>query len=106
MSIPRDLFVTIPGREGQHRINTAYNDGPATLIRTVQQSLGIPLDRYIEINFVSFAGLVDSLGGVTINFPHPATDPKSGLERAADRSGGARTASRPSPTCAPAPTPR
>jgi LCP family protein required for cell wall assembly len=80
MSIPRDLFVTIPGREGQHRINTAYNDGPATLIRTVQQSLGIPLDRYIEINFVSFAGLVDSLGGVTINFPHPASDPKSGLD--------------------------
>jgi LCP family protein required for cell wall assembly len=79
MSIPRDLFVTIPGLQGEHRINTAYNSGPATLIRTVQESLGIPLDRYIEINFVSFAGLVDSLGGVTIDFPHPATDPKSGL---------------------------
>jgi LCP family protein required for cell wall assembly len=79
MSIPRDLFVTIPGREGEHRINTAYNDGPETLVRTVQESLGIPLDRYVEINFVSFAGLVDAIGGVTIDFPHPAMDPKSGL---------------------------
>jgi LCP family protein required for cell wall assembly len=80
MSLPRDLYVTIPGQEGQHRINSAYNSGPETLVRTVQESLGIPLDRYIEINFVSFAGLVDAIGGVTIDFPHPATDPKSGLD--------------------------
>lgn len=79
MSIPRDLFVAIPGRDGQHRINTAYNDGPAVLARTVQESLGIPIDRYVEINFTSFGGLVDALGGVTIDFPHPASDPKSGL---------------------------
>lgn len=80
MSLPRDLLVTIPGREGEHRLNAAYNAGPAALIRTVQESLGVPLDRYVEINFVSFAGLVDSLGGVTIDFPFPATDPKSGLD--------------------------
>ena len=80
MSIPRDLFVTIPGQAGQHRINTAYNSGPITLVNTVQQTLGIPIDRYIEINFVSFAGVVDALGGVTINFPNPATDSRSGLD--------------------------
>jgi LCP family protein required for cell wall assembly len=79
MSIPRDLFVTIPGMTGEHRINTAYNDGPASLLGAVQQTLGIPIDRYIEINFVSFAGVVDALGGVVINFPYPASDPKSGL---------------------------
>jgi LCP family protein required for cell wall assembly len=80
VSLHRDLFVTIPGQEGEHRINSAYNSGPATLVRTVQETLDIPLDRYIEINFVSFAGLVDALGGVTIDFPHPASDPKSGLD--------------------------
>ncbi len=79
MSIPRDLLVTIPGRSGEHRINAAYNDGPAVLVRTVQESLGIPIDRYVEINFTSFGGLVDAIGGVTIDFPHPASDPKSGL---------------------------
>ena len=82
MSIPRDLLVPIPTRDdgGElHRINAAYNDGPVALIRTVQESVGIPIDRYIEINFVSFGALVDALGGVTINFPHPAFDEKSGL---------------------------
>jgi len=83
MSIPRDLLVTIPSRNdgGElHRINAAYNDGPVALIRTVQESVGIPIDRYIEINFTSFGDLIDALGGVTINFPNPAFDTKSGLD--------------------------
>jgi anionic cell wall polymer biosynthesis LytR-Cps2A-Psr (LCP) family protein len=33
----------------------------------------------MEVDFVSFAGLVDALGGVTIDFPHPAFDEGSGL---------------------------
>lgn len=79
MSLPRDLLVTIPGREGEHRLNTAYDDGPAALLRTVQQSLQVPIDRYVEINYVSFAGVVDSLGGIAIDFPFPVTDQRSGL---------------------------
>ena len=42
-------------------------------------SLGIPVHRYMEVDFVSFAGLVDGLGGVTVDFENPAFDPKSGL---------------------------
>lgn len=82
MSIPRDLLVQIPTRADtdRHRINAAYNDGPVALIRTVQESVGIPIDRYIEINFVSFADLVDAIGGVVIEFPNPAFDVKSGLD--------------------------
>ncbi|HMJ76779.1 MAG TPA: LCP family protein [Iamia sp.] len=80
LSIPRDLRVPLPSQGGNEtRINAAYNDGPVALIRAVQESVGIPIDRYIEINFVSFAGLVDALGGVTINFPNPAIDTHSGL---------------------------
>lgn len=79
MSVPRDLLVDIPTRGEQGRINSAYNDGPVGLIRAVQESVGIPIDRYIEINFVSFAGLIDAIGGVTINFPNPAIDTRSGL---------------------------
>jgi len=80
MSIPRDLRVALPSRDGDlGRINSAYNDGPVALIRTVQESVGIPIDRYVEIDFVSFAGLVDALGGVTIHFDHPAIDTHSGL---------------------------
>lgn len=80
MSIPRDLVVPRPDLGGERaRINAAYNSGPVNLIRTVQESVGIPIDRYIEINFVSFADLVDALGGVTITFETPAIDEGSGL---------------------------
>jgi len=79
MSVPRDLWVTNAETGEEGRVNGAYNQGPANLINTITQNLGIPIHRYIEVDFVSFAGLVDGLGGVTINFPHPASDPKSGL---------------------------
>jgi LCP family protein required for cell wall assembly len=79
LSIPRDLYVPIAGTDASQKINAAYNGGPTRLVDTVTQSLGIPIDRYMEVDFVSFAGLVDGLGGVTIDFPHPATDTGSGL---------------------------
>ena len=41
LSIPRDLWVDIPGR-GNQRVNAAYNDGPAVLVQTIQGSLGLP----------------------------------------------------------------
>jgi LCP family protein required for cell wall assembly len=79
LSIPRDLWVTnaVTGEEG--RINSAYQTSPAALIQTVQQSLGIPIHHYLEIGFPSFGSLVDAVGGVTVVFPHPARDQKSGL---------------------------
>ena len=79
MSIPRDLWVTIASTSKQGRINGAYNDGPANLVRTVQQNLNIPINHYMEVGFGSFAGLVDAIGGVTIEFANPAFDDKSGL---------------------------
>ena len=79
LSIPRDLFVTIMPSGGEQRINAAYNEGPASLIQTVQENLGIPVHRYMEVDFVTFASLVDAVGGVTIEFPHPAFDDKAGL---------------------------
>lgn len=82
MSIPRDLFVTDAATGEQGRINGTYRAGPANLIRTVRQSLGIPVHRYIEVDFVTFSSLVDALGGITLGpdvVPHPAFDAHSGL---------------------------
>lgn len=79
VSIPRDLWVTrVDGSQG--RINAAYRDGPASLIETVQ-GLGIPVHHYVEVDFVTFAGMVDAVGGVTIEIPHPARDPNSGFDQ-------------------------
>jgi LCP family protein required for cell wall assembly len=79
MSIPRDLWVTIADSGADGRINGAYNSGPANLVRTVKDNLDVPVNHYVEIGFASFVGLVDTLGGVAIEVPHPAVDRASGL---------------------------
>jgi LCP family protein required for cell wall assembly len=80
LSIPRDLYVPISGTGGSQKINAAYNGGPQRLVATVQDALGIPIHHYMEVDFVAFAQLVDALGGITIEFPHPAFDRNSGLD--------------------------
>ncbi len=80
LSIPRDLYVPIADTNGSQKINAAYNGGPSRLIRTIQSSLGLPIHHYMEVDFVSFALLVNSLGGITIDFPNPAIDTSSGLD--------------------------
>lgn len=80
MSIPRDLYLPIAETDGSAKINSAYSGGgPRRLILTVEQQLGVPIQHYMEIDFVSFAGMVDALGGITIDFPNPAFDANTGL---------------------------
>ena len=79
MSIPRDLWVEIADTGEMGRINGAYNRGPANLVRTVQNNVEVPVNHYMEVGFGSFVGLVDAIGGVTINFPNPVYDPGSVL---------------------------
>ena len=75
LSLPRDLWVTIPGY-GQARINAAhvwgiiYNDpegGMGLARKTVSNLLGIPIDYVVYIDFQGFIGAIDSLGGVTVD---------------------------------------
>lgn len=79
MSVPRDLWVTNVATKRQGRINGSFNQGRDNLARTVTASLGVELNHYVEVDFVSFAQMVDAMGGITIDFPHPVFDPNSGL---------------------------
>ncbi len=79
LSVPRDLFVTISETGRHSRINSAFNGGPSRLIATLHDQLQLPVHHYLEVNFVSFASMVDALGGITIDFPNPAFDTHSGL---------------------------
>lgn len=79
MSLNRDLWVTNPATGQPGRLNATYNQGPTNLIQAVTDNYGIPIDRYIEIDFTSFAGLVDAFGGIDIEFANPAIDRASGL---------------------------
>lgn len=78
LSIPRDLWVDIPGR-GSSRVNSAYNDGPAVLVQTLQQSLGLPIHHYVEVDFFGFKDLVEAIGGVEMCFMLPTRDVSTGL---------------------------
>lgn len=66
MSLLRDMYVDIPGYEG-NRLNAAYAfGGPELLIETIEQNLDIDVNRYVLVNFQAFAGLVDAAGGVDL----------------------------------------
>lgn len=79
LSLNRDLFVDNPATGEKGRLNATYNAGPANLVAAVTRNFQIPIDRYIEIDFESFGGLVDSFGGIDIDFANPALDRGSGL---------------------------
>jgi LCP family protein required for cell wall assembly len=83
-SFPRDLIVTIADTGETGMINSAYNrpkpgDGEQNLIDTLQQNFGVPINHFIEVNFESFKQVVDAVGGVSVWFPLPVRDFKSGL---------------------------
>lgn len=67
LSVPRDTYVAIPGH-GSTKINHAHAYGGAELVReTAEDLLGVPIDRYLELNFVSFKEIIDTLGGIQID---------------------------------------
>lgn len=83
LSIPRDLWVDIPGN-GEGKINAAYSfGGPRLMVETIRENLGIEVNHYVEIGFVGFQEMVDELGGIHISFPYDARDVSSGLDVAA-----------------------
>lgn len=91
LSIPRDLFVSLPAKSiaGKYgKIDAALNgttgpqtaaNGPNNLITAITDSLGIPINHYISINFDGFQRTIDAIGGINMNFPMPLRDAMSGL---------------------------
>jgi LCP family protein required for cell wall assembly len=77
LSIPRDLWVNIPGY-GYSRINTAYptgegnqlpGGGPGLAMRTVEGLVGVPIQYYGQIDFHAFEEAIDAMGGLYICIP-------------------------------------
>ncbi len=74
LSIPRDLWVNIPGF-GYSRINTAYSSGEGAQLpgggaglamKTVEQVLGVPVQYYAQVDFNTFTDLVNRLGCIYV----------------------------------------
>ena len=77
ISIPRDLWVSIPGY-GYYKINQAYQlgeanklpgGGPELAMKTVEHLLGVPIQYYAQIDFDAFVRFIDEIGGVMIKVP-------------------------------------
>lgn len=65
-SFLRDMYVEIPGHDG-NRLNAAYAYGGAELLmETIEANFGIPIHRYALVNFQAFANLVDAVGGIDL----------------------------------------
>jgi LCP family protein required for cell wall assembly len=78
LSIPRDLWVNVPG-VGEQRINTAYfyaeaseqGAGPQAAMQTIHENFGIPVHYYALVHMYGLVGAVDALGGVDIRLDSP-----------------------------------
>jgi polyisoprenyl-teichoic acid--peptidoglycan teichoic acid transferase len=71
LSVPRDLYVPIPGN-GHAKINEAYSDGGMPLlVRAVENVTGMQIPYSSLVDYAATRGIVNALGGinVTINSP-------------------------------------
>jgi LCP family protein required for cell wall assembly len=76
ISIPRDLWVNIPGFD-YGKINTAYylgevynlpGGGAGLAARTVEELLGVPIQYYAQVDFQAFVDFIDHIEGVKLTF--------------------------------------
>jgi LCP family protein required for cell wall assembly len=83
-SIPRDLYVNIPGESYKQKINYAYfhgeekehgSGGIKEMKTVVSNIVGQPIHYAVTINFLGFEQLVDALGGVEIHLDEPFSEP-------------------------------
>jgi LCP family protein required for cell wall assembly len=88
MSIPRDLYVEIPG-VGFDKINQAFKSaaangredwmkGMAASKATMEHNFGVPIDAVLSVRFEGVKRIIDAFGGVTFNNPYELRDEKFG----------------------------
>jgi LCP family protein required for cell wall assembly len=74
LSIPRDMWVNIPGA-GYGRINTAWaigenaklpGGGSQLAMQTVSQFIGVPIHYYVQVDFGTFVSFINLIGGIDV----------------------------------------
>ena len=79
ISIPRDLYVEIPGKNYYRKINEANpigeeqgkGEGLELMSETVSQVTGLPIHYAVSANFDALRDTVDKLGGITVHLDKP-----------------------------------
>lgn len=96
MSIPRDLWVNIPGM-GNEKINAAntntnfnkpgyFKGGMGQLQEVIEKDFGIPINYYALIDYAAFEDAVNAVGGITVNIQSP--DPRGLYDPNVDKAHG------------------
>ena len=78
LSIPRDLWVSIPGI-GENRINTAHffaeaaqaGSGPQAALNTIRADFGVDVGYYLRIRFDGVRDIANAMGGVDVDLSQP-----------------------------------
>ena len=78
ISIPRDLYLQLPGEVAYEKINTMYAIGNTKYKsgldyskKTIGYVTGLYIDHAVEINFDAFKDIIEILGGVTVHLDQP-----------------------------------
>jgi polyisoprenyl-teichoic acid--peptidoglycan teichoic acid transferase len=77
ISVPRDLYVQIPGTSERGKINSVYShwesngqgQGISKMEEMLQTITGLKIDHAVVINFAGFQKLIDAVGGVDVKMP-------------------------------------
>jgi LCP family protein required for cell wall assembly len=72
VSLERDMLTDIVNKEGETletaKLNAAYAlGGTATAVSTIQQQIGLSIDKYALINMNGLKELVDAVGGIDVD---------------------------------------
>jgi len=86
ISIPRDLYLQMPGETGYEKVNAAYvigfkkyDNGLDYAKKTIAYITGLYIDYAAVINFDAFKDIIELLGGITIHLDEPFIEDKQWL---------------------------
>lgn len=72
LSIPRDSKVYLPGDNGVNKINAAHAIGGIEMTKkTVEDTLGVHIDRYIMVHDSAVKEIVDAMDGLDVYVEKP-----------------------------------
>ncbi len=83
VSIPRDLYVAVPGTSDKQKINAVHHygeekgegQGLEAMKTILSEVTGVPIHYAASINFKGFEELIDAVGGVSVTLDAPFAEP-------------------------------
>jgi len=79
LEIPANLLVTEGGGSSPEPLGVSLAKGPGSLVRAVENGLGVPLNHYLAVSLPSLISLASHFGGIKMHFPYPMRNPGSGV---------------------------